>query len=69
MFSRDSFNSLFQGFVFTKIVPGVLIGLLASHLDTSGGNDALTFIICMVAFWAAIGVGHGVAELVFKQQS
>ena len=69
MFSKDLFTSVIQGFVFRKIVPGVLIGLLAVHLDPSGSNDAITFTLSMVAFWAAIGVGHGVAELVFKSQS
>jgi hypothetical protein len=67
---RDSLNSVIQGFVFRKIVPGVLIGLLAVHLDPAGGgNDAATFVLSMVTFWAAIGVGHGVAELVFKSES
>jgi len=69
MFSRDSLNLFFEGFVFRKILPGVLIGLLAVHLDPSDGNDAMTFVLSMVAFWAAIGVGHGVAELVFKSES
>lgn len=67
---RDSLNSVLQGFVFRKIVPGVLIGLLAVHLDPTGSNnDAATFILSMVTFWAAIGVGHGVAELVIKSES
>jgi hypothetical protein len=57
-----------QGFVFKKIVPGVLIGLLAVRLSPSEGNDVLTFVLSMVTFWAAIGVGHGVAELVFKSE-
>lgn len=68
MFSRDSLTALFQGFVFKKIVPGVLIGLVAVRLSPSEGHDALTFVLTMVTFWAAVGVGHGVAELVFKSE-
>jgi len=69
MFSRDFLNAVTQGFVFRKIVPGVLIGLIAVHLDPAGSNDAVTFVLSMVTFWAAIGVGHGVAHLVFKSES
>jgi hypothetical protein len=68
MFSRDSLNAITQGFVFRKIVPGILIGLLAVHLDPSGSNDVATFVFSMVTFWAAIGVGHGVAQLVFRSE-
>jgi len=69
MFSKDSLSALFQGIVFKKVVPGILIGLLAVHLSPTEGNDLMTFVISMVTFWAAIGVGHGVAELVFKSES
>lgn len=69
MFSRDLLDAFTQGFVFRKIVPGILIGLIAVHLDPAGSNDAVTFILCMVTFWAAIGVGHGVAQLVFKSEN
>lgn len=68
MISKDFLKSVSQGVVFKKVVPGVLIGLLAVHLSPSDGNDALTFVFSMVTFWAAVGLGHGVAELVFKSE-
>jgi hypothetical protein len=69
MFSRDLLTSITQGFVFKKVLPGILIGLVAVQLDPSGNNDAFSFILYMVTFWAAIGVGHSIAQLVFKSES
>lgn len=70
MISRDIFaSSFFQSFLFRKVVPGVLIGLLATQFDPSIGNDAVTFMLCMIVFWAAIGVGHGLAELTIRSES
>ena len=62
-------SSIFQGFVFKKVVPGILIGLLATKLDPSMGGDMFSFALCMVVFWAAIGLGHGIAELATRSQS
>ena len=63
MFSNSFFAAVSQSFIFRKVVPGILIGLLAVHLDPSGQNDIFTFVLSMVVFWAAIGVGHGLAQL------
>jgi hypothetical protein len=68
MLSREFLTSLFQGFFFRKVVPGILIGLMASQLDPATSSDAFTFILSMVVFWSAIGVGHGLADLTTRSQ-
>jgi hypothetical protein len=63
MRSKPVLNTLLQSFAFSKLLPGVLIGLFAYRLGGAQGQDILSFVVCMVVFWAAIGIGHGLAEL------
>lgn len=69
MFSREFFDAVTQGFVFRKVLPGILIGLVAAHLDPTSNSDTVTFVFSMVVFWAAIGVGHGLATLTTRSES
>jgi hypothetical protein len=55
--------TLVQSFAFGKLLPGVLIGLFAYQFADPQGQDAISFVFYMVVFWAAIGVGHGLAQL------
>jgi hypothetical protein len=63
MFSKEFFERLTQSFAFGKLLPGILIGCFAANLSTSQGDDEVTFILSMIVFWAAIGLGHGIAQL------
>jgi hypothetical protein len=69
MFSNSFFAAITQSFIFRKVVPGILIGLLAMRLDSAGSSDVFTFVLSMVVFWAAIGVGHGLAQLTTGSES
>lgn len=63
MRSKEFIEKLTQSFAFGKLLPGVLIGLFAANLAAEQGQDETTFILSMVVFWAAIGIGHGLAQL------
>jgi hypothetical protein len=69
MFSNSFFSAISQSFMFRKVLPGILIGLVAMNLDPSGTSDVFTFVLSMVVFWAAIGVGHGLAQLSTNSES
>ena len=63
MRSKQFIENLTKSFAFGKLLPGVLIGLFAAQMSSSNGIDEPTFVMSMVVFWAAIGVGHGIAQL------
>ena len=63
MRAKEFFQNVTQSFAFGKLLPGILIGLFAAHMSSSRGEDEVTFIMSMVVFWAAIGIGHGIAQL------
>jgi hypothetical protein len=63
MRAKQFVENLTQSFAFGKLLPGILIGLFAAEMSASRGEDESTFLLSMVVFWAAIGIGHGIAQL------
>ena len=56
-------DAFLQSFVFRKVLPSILIGIFAYQITTSEGGDFATFIAGAIVFWAAVGVGHGLAQV------
>ena len=52
-----------NSFVVNKLLPGILIGLFAYAVAAPQGEAPGAFLLCMVVFWASIGLGHALADL------
>ena len=59
----QALEPILNSFVVNKLLPGILIGLFAYAVAAPEGEAPGSFLLCMVVFWAAIGLGHALSDL------